>query len=147
MNSTQIRDSALAQLLGQWGLISFDFETQQTGERRPAWGPNPKGRLVILPSSFMIAVITAAGRTTPSTDAQRALAFNQTIAYSGPIEVSGDQMKTNVDVTWNEAWANTVQARTFKFIGPNLSLISAWAPSPFDPTVIVRGILEWKREA
>jgi hypothetical protein len=52
-----------------------------------------------------------------------------------------------VDVSWNEAWTNTVQAGTFKRIGANLSLISAWAPSPFEPAVIIRGILEWKREA
>ena len=147
MNSTQTQNSTLAPLLGQWGLISFEVETRQTGERRPAWGPNPKGRLVILPSSFMMAVLTATGRPTPSTEAQRAEAFNQTIAYTGPIEIVGDQMRTNVDVSWNEAWSNTVQARTFKFIGANLSLISAWAPSPFEPTVIIRGILEWKREA
>ena len=147
MNSTQTQNSTLAPLLGQWGLISFDFEIQQTGERRPAWGPNPKGRLVILPSYFMMAVLTAAGRPTPSTEAQRAEQFNQTIAYTGPLEIVGDQMRTNVDVSWNEAWTNTVQARTFKFIGANLSLVSAWAPSPFEPTVIVRGILEWKREA
>ncbi len=51
-------------------------------------------------------------------------------------------MKTSVDVSWNETWTNTIQARTFKFIGSNLSLISAWAPSPFDPSVIVRGVLE-----
>ena len=147
MNSTQPQTSALTPLLGQWGLISFDLETRQTGETRPAWGPNPRGRLVILPSSFMMAVLTAAGRPTPSTDDQRATAFKQTIAYTEPIEIEGDQMKVKVDVSWNEAWTNTIQARAFKFIGPNLSLISAWAPSPFDPSVIVRGILEWKREA
>ena len=147
MNNTQAKTSALTPLLGQWGLVSFDLETQQTGERKPAWGPNPKGRLLILPSGFMMAVLAAAGRSTPATDEQRAAAFKQTIAYTGPIEIEGDQMKVKVDVSWNEAWTNTVQTRAFKFIGLNLSLISAWAPSPFDPSVIVRGILEWKREA
>ena len=90
----------------------------------------------------------AVSRLTPAcTPTRRAAAFNQTIAYSGPIEIVGDQMQTKVDVSWNEAWTNTVQARHFKFIGANLSLISAWAPSPFDPSIIIRGILEWKREA
>ena len=95
----------------------------------------------------MIAVLTAAGRPAPATDELRAAAFKQTVAYSGAVAIEGDQMKVNVDVTWNEAWANTVQSRSFKFIGANLSLTSAWAPSPFDPSVILRGILEWKREA
>ena len=146
MNSTQAPTSPLTPLLGQWALISFDLETQQTSERRPAWGPNPKGRLVILPSSFMMAVLTAAARPTPLTDDQRVAAFKQTIAYSGPIVIDGDQMKVKVDISGNEAWANTVQTRAFRFIGQNLSLISAWAPSSADPSLIVRGILEWRRE-
>lgn len=147
MKNTQPIVPALNPLLGQWGLISFDLETQQTGDRRPAWGPNPVGRLVILPSAFMIVVLTAADCPQPLTDDLKAAAFKQTIAYTGPIEVEGDLMKTTVNVSWNATWTNTVQARAFKFIGLNLSLTSAWAPSPFDPTVIVRGILEWKREA
>lgn len=142
MNCFQNKTSALTQLVGQWVLISFDFESQKTGALTTAWGSHPKGRLVILPSSFMIAVLNATDRPIPSTIEQRAAAFNQTIAYSGPIEVEGEQMKTSVDVSWNETWTNTIQARTFKFIGSNLSLISAWAPSPFDPSVIVRGVLE-----
>nr|WP_290965284.1 lipocalin-like domain-containing protein [Hydrogenophaga sp.] len=147
MNNAQPKVPELAPLLGQWSLISFDLESQQSGERRPAWGSGPVGRLVILPSAFMIVVLTAANRAIPTTNDQRAEAFMQTIAYTGPIEVEGDLMKTKVDVSWNEAWTSTVQTRAFKFIGQNLSLISTWAPSPFDPSVIVRGILEWKREA
>jgi hypothetical protein len=82
----------------------------------------------------------------PSSDEQRAAAFKQTIAYSDALEIEGNQMSVQVDVSWNEAWANTVQVREFKLTGSNLSLISAWAPSPFDPRVIGRGILEWQRE-
>ena len=147
MNNQKSCYSTLAPLVGQWGLISFDLEVQATGARNAAWGPNPKGRLLILPNSFMIVVLTAAVRPVPTTDIHRAAAFNQTIAYSGPIEVVGDKIQTKVDVSWNEAWTNTVQVRHFKFIGANLSLISAWAPSLFDPSIIIRGILEWKREA
>lgn len=147
MSNPRSRSSTLAPLIGQWGLISFDLEVQETGARNAAWGPSPKGRLLILPNSFMIVVLTAAARPVPTTDVHRAAAFNQTIAYSGPIEIVGDQMQTKVDVSWNEAWTHTVQARHFKFIGANLSLISPWAPSPFDPSIIIRGILEWKREA
>ena len=147
MNHAPSEHSALTSLVGQWALMSFDLENQETGERRPAWGPNPKGRLVILASSYFMAILTAAGRAVPSTDDQRAAAFKQTVAYTGPIEIEGDQIRVKVDVSWNEAWTNTVQARTFKLDGVHLSLISAWAPSPFDPGVVSRGILAWKREA
>ncbi len=69
------------------------------------------------------------------------------IAYTGRVEIEGDQMKVDVDVSWNEGWAQTVQVRAFRFIGANLSLISAWGPIPHDPNVVCRGILEWEREA
>jgi hypothetical protein len=146
MTITEAQSSAIAPLVGQWRLISFDIELQQTGEKKPGWGPNPKGRLVILPSSFMIAVLTAADRPLPATDDHRASAFKQMIAYTGSVEIESDQMKVNVDVSWNEGWSNTLQVRTFKFNRTNLSLVSAWGPIPHDPSVVCRGILEWERE-
>ena len=112
VKNTQTIVLALKPLLGQWGLISFDLETQQTGDRRPAWGPNPVGRLVILPSAFMIVVLTAADCPQPLTDDLKAAACKQTIAYTGPIEVEGDLMKTTLDVSWNATWTNNVQGGT-----------------------------------
>jgi Lipocalin-like domain len=147
MTSTlQIPDSNAAALLGQWRLVSFDMEHRESGERKPAFGPGPKGRLILLPSAVMMVVVTAQGRPVPATDEERAAAFKTVIAYSGPFVVEGDQLKTSVDISWNEAWGNTVQIRYFKFIGANLSLTSAWAPGPAEPEQIVRGILEWERE-
>jgi hypothetical protein len=137
----------LTRLVGQWRLISFDIEFQKTAERIPAWGPNPKGRLVILPSSFMMAVLTAANRPLATTDELRASALKTMIAYSGGVQFEEDQMKINVDVSWDEGWTNTVQVRRFKFLGANLSLISDWGTLPHDPAVVCRGILEWEREA
>ena len=147
VKDAQERTAALTPLLGQWALVSFDIELQQTGQRRAAWGPNPRGRLVILPTFFMMTVLTASGRPTPSSDQQKAAAFMQTVAYTGPFAIEGDQIRVSVDVSWNEAWTNSIQARTFKVSGAHLSLISAWQPSPFDSGAIARGVLEWKREA
>ncbi len=147
MNKTEEKNGSLTSLVGQWRLLSFDLENQQSGHKAPGFGPNPKGRLVILPGAFIIVLLTAAGRAAPKTDEDRSAAFKQTIAYSGPFEIEGDLIKVKVDVTWNEAWGNTVQVRTFKIIDSRLHLVSAWAPSPIDPNTIVRGILEWEREA
>jgi hypothetical protein len=83
----------------------------------------------------------------PQTDADRAAAFKQTIAYSGPYEIDGDQIKVNVDIAWNAGWAKTLQTRSFKLAGARLSLISAWQPGPTDPSGIGRGILDWERDA
>lgn len=146
MNGHMPTTPVLASLIGQWRLLSFDSEVQETGERNAPWGEGPEGRLLILPNSYMMVVASASARQVPMTEAEKAAAFNQTIAYSGPIEIVGDQIQTKVDVSWSAAWKDTVQARYFRINGDELSLTSEWAPSPFDSSLIIRGILNWKRE-
>ena len=146
MTAEEEQANAASGLIGQWRLISFDLEDQASGERTAGFGPDPKGRIVMLSSGYLIVVLTAAGRPVPRTDEDRAAAFKQTIAYSGPFEIEGDKLKVAIDVTWNEAWGGTVQARTFKLTGSRLSLISDWTTSPIDSGRIARGILEWERE-
>ena len=145
--TTEVKHATVASLVGQWRLLSFDLETKDGGDRHPGFGSNPKGRLIVLPTSIMMAILTPSGRTMPKTSEERALAFQTMVAYSGPFKVEGDQLLTSVDITWNEAWGNTVQARTIRLTEPHLNLTSAWAPHPADPTQIVRGILSWVREA
>ena len=145
MAKVESENASFAPLVGQWRLLSFEIENQQSGHKLSGFGPNPKGRLVILPGAFIV-ILTAACRAVPRTDEERSAAFKQTIAYSGPFEIEGDLIKVKVDVTSNEAWGNTVQVRSFKVLNSRLHLVSAWAPSPIDSNAIVRGILEWERE-
>ena len=145
MAKAESENGSLASLVGQWRLLSFEIENHQSGDKSSGFGPNPKGRLVILPGAFIV-ILTASGRAVPRTDEERSAAFKQTIAYSGPFEIEGDLIKVKVDVTSNEAWGNTVQVRSFKVLNSRLHLVSAWAPSPIDSNAIVRGILEWERE-
>jgi len=133
-------------LVGTWRLVSFDVEGQATGRRRPAFGNVPKGRLMLLANGFMMLFLTAEGRQTPKTDEDKAEAFNTMIAYSGKYKVEGENFITDVDLAWQEAWTGAKQVRTYRFVGPRVQFTSAWAPSPFDPDRIVRGILEFERE-
>jgi len=133
--------------VGIWRLVSFDYEDQATGERGPRFGTMPKGRLMLLENGLMMAILTAEGRAIPTTDEDRAMAFNTMVAYSGKYAAQGDQLSIDVDISWNEALTGTVQIRSYHFVDSRLQLVSAWAPSPFEPGRIVRGILEWEREA
>lgn len=135
------------QLVGTWRLLSFETESQDTGERRPFFGPAPRGRLVVLPDGMLFVIITAGGRQAPKSAEERAGAFGSMVAYSGRITVTGDQLNTLVDIAWNEGWVGTAQCRTFHLSGSRLELVTAWAPSPLAPERIGRGILEWEREA
>jgi hypothetical protein len=137
---------AVQSLLGLWRLVSFDIEFQDSGRKILPFGPQPQGRLILLPNSVMMVVITSTDRPIPISDDERVAAFNNTIAYSGRYTVDGDLLKVNVDISWNEAWRNTVQLRTIKLTDAGLSLISDWAPSPAAPEKIVRGTLDWVRE-
>lgn len=132
--------------IGIWRLFSFDYEDQVSGVRSPRFGTKPKGRLFLLENGLMMAILTAEGRTIPMTNEDRAMAFNTVIAYSGKYMVQDGKLNINVDISWNEAWTGTVQIRSYRFLDSRLQLTSAWAPSPFEPNRIVRGIMEWERE-
>jgi hypothetical protein len=136
----------LERLAGIWRLVRFDLETQTGGARRPAFGDAPKGRLIILTSGLMMVVITASGRQGPKSAEDRASAFSSTVAYTGYFKLSGDRLTTDVDISWNEAWVDAPQARTFRFVGSQLELSSDWQPSPFEPGTNGRGVLLWERE-
>lgn len=138
---------SLASIVGQWRLISIDLEVKDVPGLRPALGRNPTGRLIILPTSVMMAVITPSSLHTPETHDKLEIAFQSMIAYSGPFRLEGDQLLTSVDVSWNKGWANTVQARTVSLHEPNLTLVSAWAQHPVNSSQTFRGIVYWVREA
>jgi hypothetical protein len=133
-------------LIGTWRLVSFDYEDQAAGTRGPRFGTRPKGRLILLENGLMMAIVTAEDRPKPKTNADRAMAFNTLIAYSGKYTVQDSQFSIDVDISWNEAWTGTLQIRSYRFVDSRLQLVSAWSPSPFEKDRTVRGILEWKRE-
>jgi hypothetical protein len=132
--------------IGIWRLVSFDYEDQISGEHSPRFGTMPKGRLLLLGNGLMMAILTAEDRPIPTTNEDRAMAFNTVIAYSGKYTVQDGKLNINVDISWNEAWTSTLQIRSYHFVNSRLQLTSAWAPSPFEPNRIVRGIMEWERE-
>ena len=68
-------------------------------KRRRDLGPVQRVALVILPSSYMIDVLTPSGRSIPRTQEDMAAVFNQTIAYSGSYELEGARLSTVVQAT------------------------------------------------
>ena len=80
----------LTKLFGTWKLISFVMEVQETGERRPFFGKNPTGFIILLPEGRMMTVIEGEGRKAPQTDDDRANLFKTMYAYSGMYRLEGD---------------------------------------------------------
>lgn len=135
-------------LVGTWRLVAFHGEDQASGGRRAMFGERPSGRMLLLANGYMSAILTAGDRVTASIEADKLALFNTLISYSGRYTVREDgAFVTEVDVAWSPAWVGTAQTRFFHWEGPRLHVVSAWAPSPFDPGSQWRALLEWEREA
>ncbi len=135
-----------AKTLGIWKVISYEWETQSTGERQPLMGRNPTGYIIFTPEGRFMAVITGDGRKAPSTDQDRAKLLNTMFAYTGMYRMEGDKWIAKVDVSWIPAWVGTEQVRFFKFDGDRLQVMTDWKP-PLSPSIqgTGRAILTFER--
>jgi hypothetical protein len=135
-----------AKTVGTWRLVSFESESQTTGELEPVLGKNPTGYIIFTPERRLMLVITGEGRNAPKTDQDRVALFKSMIAYTGVYRIEGDKRITKVDVSWNPDWVGTDVARFFRFDGERLQIISEWMQSVVRPERgKVRAILTWER--
>jgi hypothetical protein len=128
-------------------LKSAYLEVVGTGERLFPYGKNPRGVLILHESGRMAAVFTPGAQAIPTTDADKAKAFEQLVAYSGRYRLEGGRFVTDVDVSWTPQWVGLPQGRDFILRGDLLDVVSDPAPSPFFDGVLVTGKLTWTREA
>jgi hypothetical protein len=135
-----------AKILGTWRIVSYEWETQATGEREPIMGKNPTGYIIFTPEGRMMAIITGEGRKAPTTDQDRAGLLNSMVAYTGMYRLEGDKWITKVDVAWAPARLGTEQVRFFRFDGDRLQVISAWMqPGTRPERGMGRNIIMWER--
>ena len=90
-------------MLGVWRLVSAQVRNEDTGEVRDLHGPDPRGFAVFSPEGRVSIVITASGRTLPTSDAEAAALFRGISAYTGRFTVEGNRVVTEVDAAWHPA--------------------------------------------
>jgi len=56
--------------------------------------------------------------------------FRSMAAYSGTYSIKGNHVVHHIDISWNETWTGTDQARDYKFDGKRLSLMIGPSPNP-----------------
>ena len=135
-----------AKTVGTWKLVSFESESQATGEREPVLGKNPTGYTIFTPERRLMVIITGEGRKPAKTDQDRAALFKATLAYTGMYRIDGDKRITKVEVSSNPEWVGTEMVRFFRFDGDRLQIISDWLQSVVRPERgKVRAILTWER--
>ncbi len=131
---------------GVWKLVSYEVETQATGQKDPVMGKNPAGYVIFTPEGRVWFVLTAEGRKPGKTVEERAALLDTVVAYTGTYRVEGDKWITKVEVAWNPAWVGTEQARQFKIDGDRLSVLTPWRIMPNWPDKgMSRSIITFER--
>jgi hypothetical protein len=134
------------QIVGTWTLVSVVYEDVATKERSPVYGEHPKGIQIATPQGRWLALMTAEGRTIPTTDEDRAQALKSMVAYTGRYRVENGQVITRVEAAWNEAWVGGEQVRNIRFDDDRLYIESPPLPHPNISDKTVRVIVVWQRE-
>jgi hypothetical protein len=118
------------EVTGLWKLVSYEVETQQTGQKGPIMGSNPSGYAHFHPDGRVFFVLTGEGRKPGKSDSERAELLGTLVAYTGTYRIEGDKWITKVDVAWNPEWVGTEQSRTFKIEGDRLQVLTPWRVMP-----------------
>lgn len=124
-------------LVGLWQLVEAKREYTDTGEIVDMFGPDPTGYLMFAPGGRMMAILTAAHRTS--------VRDQQLTAYSGMYRVDGNSWVTDVDVAWTPDWLGTAQAREFAIRDGELHIRSMEMTHPQAQGRRYRGHLRWRR--
>ncbi len=130
-------------LVGAWRLVSFQFESEGSDERRDVYDEHPKG-FAIFTEARALFLLTAGDRLSTAPVGEL---FDRMMAYSGRYRMPADCIITTVDSAWHPAWIGTEQTRYFKYEGDALSFMSDFIELPKFPGQRVRGTATWRREA
>ena len=112
-------------LLGTWKLKAY-VVTTAAGERSTPYGESPTGYLSYSADGRMQVIAAANGRiapvSTPPPDNERVALYDTMFAYAGTYSMEAGKVIHHVDISWNEVWTGTDQARLFEVNGNTLTL-------------------------
>jgi hypothetical protein len=136
-------------LYGTWRLVSFTSEVLATGEKTDLFGKAPRGFIHYSRDGRMYAILVKAERPKPTdlakmTDEERVELFKTVIAYGGTFTFDGKTATHNVDISWNENWTGSAQARNVRLEGGKLYISTNPQPRAMDGKVHV-GVLTWEK--
>jgi len=137
----------LGPLVGGWRLLSVEATFTDTGERVATFGPAPSGRVVITEGGRIQFLITKSNRQPPADDAARAALFNETIAYSGTVRLTGPgEFTTTVEISLFPEEIGTEKRRLFTIDGDRLRICRPEQTSRVTKGRVAVSDLVWVRE-
>ena len=123
--------SALAQtkesLVSTWKLASVTV-TNEKGEVKDVFGPNPEGFIAITADGGMSIIMTSSGRkplssvSNPSTE-EKAEVFSTSLAYAGRYTLRDDKMIIHIEACTTPNFVNTEDTRHVKVEGDRLTML------------------------
>ncbi|MBL0373884.1 lipocalin-like domain-containing protein [Rhizobium sp. KVB221] len=123
-------------LLGSWRMITWTYETLETGEVKDALGENPHGIISYSDDGRVMVLVLRADRVTPATlvptAEEKIRLYDSMFAYAGTYVVEDDRVVHHLDMSWNKTWEGTLQVRFIETDGQKLTYKSAPAKNPFD---------------
>ena len=108
----------VADLVGSWAVVSVD-NVSPDGKRSPAFGPNPKGIVMMDAEGRYVELIlrsdipkVAAGNRTQGTPEENAAVAQGVLAFYGPYSIAGKVVNLHVDGSSFQNWTEGDQKRT-----------------------------------
>ncbi len=139
-------DPAPAQLVGSWRLLSVRSVFSDTKEHIEPYGPNPAGWMVLEPGGRIMFLFMKPDRQPPANDADRAVLFDEMIAYTGLVRSDGPgRFVTTVDLVWKPAASREV-LRFYTLEGDRLMIRSPDHTLPQFKERLMVTKLVWQRE-
>jgi lipocalin-like protein len=135
-------------LIGNWRLLSLTWKNLATGETKEVYGKSPKGFLNYGRDGRMLVLIVMEGRPKPAdvskvTPEEGLELLKSVTAYGATFEFDGNTVTHHIDMSANETWTGTDQARIVKIDGTRLTLSTPPTLAP-DGTRGV-AVLTWER--
>jgi hypothetical protein len=142
-----LAQEASKQLVGTWKLTSESMKLEG-GDTFQAFGPNPKGRLVLTSDGHWMIIITRADRAPAKTPDEKAALLDSMLAYTGKYTIDEDRITNRIDMSWNEIFtgARQIQTRFFSVEDDKLVLRTGLITSAVRPGQKAESILTWERE-
>jgi hypothetical protein len=143
-------ESNRRRLIGTWRLVAVQTEDLATGEKFDAWGSAPAGFINYAPDGRMMVINVRSDRTRPAgavpTPVEAAELFKSMLAYTGTYTIDGNEVTHHIEISWNEAWTGTHQARIARFEGNRVHLQTKPSPDLANGRMSVR-TMTWEKLA
>lgn len=126
---TSITNPAQHPVVGSWRLISSEASTVHDGEMETIVTEHPEGYIMFTPWGRMMTVcVSGHGEQKklpmPKSQADFSDLWKRMLAYTGTYRIEGDEVVTNVEVSWYPHWAGTEQRRRFTLEGDTLTIVT-----------------------